>query len=70
MLAATVTTVTFAVILLGVDGLWAFITVYLAAWGIKAWFHRKLGGITGDIIGFASELAEVLCLLVILALSK
>jgi adenosylcobinamide-GDP ribazoletransferase len=39
-------------------------------WGIKTWFLRRIGGATGDIIGFASELNEVLCLLAILALSE
>ncbi|MEA5113113.1 MAG: adenosylcobinamide-GDP ribazoletransferase [Geobacteraceae bacterium] len=69
MLAATATTLAAAVLLLGIEGLWLFVAAYLTTWGIKAWFSRRIGGVTGDIIGFASELNEVLCLLVILALS-
>ncbi len=29
------------------------------------WFHRRLGGITGDVIGCVSELNEILCLLML-----
>lgn len=69
MLAATITTLLFSLLLMGITGLWLFIACYLLTWGLKAWFHRKIGGITGDIIGFAGELNEILCLLVLLALT-
>ena len=69
LLIAVVTTIAFAPILLGTRGLWLFIAAYLFTWLLKAWFHKKIGGITGDIIGFASELNEILCLLVIIALT-
>lgn len=70
LLIATVTTLAAAVLLLGIQGLWLFVVAYLLTWGIKAWFNRRIGGVTGDIIGFASELNEVFCLLVILALAN
>lgn len=66
---ATATTLAATVLLIGIQGLWLFAAAYLATWGIKAWFHRRLGGVSGDMIGFASELNEVLCLLMLLALS-
>lgn len=69
LLIATATALAAAILIVGIRGLWLFVAAYLATWGIKAWFHRRLGGVSGDIIGFASELNEVLCLLVILALS-
>lgn len=69
MLAATATTLFFSLLFLGVAGLWLFIASYLLTWALKAWFHRKAGGVTGDIIGFAGELNEILCLLMILAVS-
>lgn len=34
---------------------------------LRLYFQRRLGGITGDIIGCASELNEILCLLLIVA---
>lgn len=40
--------------------------LFLLTWGIKSWSHRKLGGITGDVIGCASELNEIFCLLFLL----
>ncbi len=67
LLSAVITAIAFSFVLFGITGLWLFIAAYLSTWGIKAWFHRKLGGITGDIIGFSSELNEILCLLILVA---
>jgi adenosylcobinamide-GDP ribazoletransferase len=69
MLVATATTVAFSLLFFGVKGLWLFIATYTLTWILKAWFHRKAGGITGDILGFTSELNELMCLLVIIALT-
>jgi len=35
----------------------------------RGYFHRRLGGVSGDIIGAASELSEILCLLTVIAFS-
>lgn len=67
-LAAVVTTVTVAYLLLGIGGFWLYIAAYLLTWGVKAWFHRRVGGVNGDIIGCVSELNEILCLLVMLVI--
>jgi adenosylcobinamide-GDP ribazoletransferase len=69
MLIAVATTLAFSFLILGITGLWLFIAAYIFTWGLKAWFHRKVGGVTGDIIGFTNELNEILCLLLIVALS-
>jgi adenosylcobinamide-GDP ribazoletransferase len=69
LLLATMTTLAAALLLMGFRGLWIFVAACLLTWTIKAWFHRKIGGISGDIIGFASELNEILTLLMILALT-
>ena len=68
LLLATLFTLAIAYLLLGTNGLSLFIASYLLTWGVKAWFHHRLGGITGDIIGFASELNEVLSLLLIISI--
>ena len=37
--------------------------------GVRAFFNRKIGGITGDILGMASETGEILVLILIYFLS-
>jgi adenosylcobinamide-GDP ribazoletransferase len=69
LLLASMTTLAASLLLMGFSGLWLFVAASLLTWLIKAWFHRKVGGITGDIIGFTSELNEILTLLMIVALS-
>jgi len=50
-------------VLLGWRGLVAFAaTIAYATW-LKQRFHKRLGGITGDVLGFAEETGEVLFLL-------
>ncbi len=56
--------------LLGLAGLYGCCILYLFTWGCKAWFHRRLGGITGDVIGCVSELNEIGALLALLALYR
>jgi adenosylcobinamide-GDP ribazoletransferase len=66
--SAGVITLAGAWLLLGLRGIYCCLALYLCTWGLKWWFHRKLGGITGDIIGCVSELNEILALLVMLVL--
>jgi adenosylcobinamide-GDP ribazoletransferase len=40
--------------------------VLLFTWLARVWFHRRLGGVTGDAMGCVSEFNEVICLLVVL----
>jgi adenosylcobinamide-GDP ribazoletransferase len=65
---AALLTLAAAFLLLGARGLWCCLAGYLLTWGMKSWSHRRLGGVTGDVIGCVSELNEILCLLVLLAL--
>jgi adenosylcobinamide-GDP ribazoletransferase len=69
-IAAYLTTVASAWLFLGLQGLYCCIILYIITWGIKSWSHRRLGGVTGDIIGCASELNEIAALLAILAFAK
>jgi adenosylcobinamide-GDP ribazoletransferase len=69
MLALT-TALAAAIILFGINGLLLVVASCLATWWLRRWAHRRLGGITGDVIGCVSELNEALTLLLIVALSS
>jgi adenosylcobinamide-GDP ribazoletransferase len=55
-------------LLVGIIGLVVFIASVLFTGLAKAWFQRRLGGVTGDAIGCISELDEILALVLISAL--
>ncbi|ACM18907.1 adenosylcobamide-5'-phosphate synthase [Geotalea daltonii FRC-32] len=55
-------------LLLGLPGIGCAAVCSLFTCLAKAWFHRKLGGITGDAIGCVSELNEILCLMTLVAI--
>lgn len=57
-------------LLLGTSGLSVLFAVMLCTWLLKFWFQRRLGGITGDVIGCINELNEIMALIVISALPK
>lgn len=50
---------------LGWRGVAAWAAVLLAVLGLRGYFHRRLGGVTGDVLGFAEEVGEVLFLLLL-----
>ena len=55
-------------LLLDIKGLVVLAVTYLFTWLAKAWFHHRLGGVTGDVVGCISELNEILALVMISAL--
>ena len=55
-------------LLLGWKGFLAFAATLLWGQGLKRFFHKRLGGITGDVLGFAEETGEVLFLVVLYCL--
>ncbi|HLO25315.1 MAG TPA: adenosylcobinamide-GDP ribazoletransferase [Geobacteraceae bacterium] len=57
-----------AFFLLEAKGVYCFLVGWFFTWGMKGWFHRRLGGITGDVLGCVSELNEIVCLLALVAL--
>ncbi|MGB4598755.1 MAG: adenosylcobinamide-GDP ribazoletransferase [Trichlorobacter sp.] len=52
---------------LRIAGLVALSAVFSWALLVRSWFTRRLNGITGDIVGFASEAAEIIALLCVTA---
>jgi len=57
-----------AFLLIGVNGIAIFLGVGLFSLGYRLFFLKKLGGVTGDILGAANEFAELLCLLLVVIL--
>lgn len=69
LLIAAVTTLAVALYLVGLAGIGLFGITCLVAWWLRWWSHQRLGGITGDIIGFVSEMDEMVCLLALVAIT-
>ena len=63
------TTLSAAWLLFSLKGICMVLLLYVATWLVKKWFHRRLGGVTGDVIGCVSELNEIGCLLILLTLT-
>lgn len=68
LLIATGLTIGIVLAISGMSGLWLLFSAALLTLGLKAYFQRRLGGITGDIIGCVSELNEIVALLLMVAL--
>ena len=56
--------------LLGISGIITLVTAMFSTALIQAWFTRKIGGITGDVIGCTSELNEILILILLSAMPQ
>ena len=67
LLVALFITITACLALLPVKGMIALIAVFAVTLIIKGYFQNRLGGLTGDIIGCVSEIAEIVALMVLSA---
>jgi adenosylcobinamide-GDP ribazoletransferase len=67
---AAAITLAAAWLLQGPTGLVALAGAALLTHLLRAWSHRRLGGITGDVIGCISELCEIATLILIAALPR
>ena len=59
-----------ASLVMGIKGILAILLAGLFSLGYRIFFVRRLGGVTGDILGAANELAELLCLLLLILLEN
>jgi len=57
------TTLAIAFALLPLKGLLAFIGIVALSLAVRGYFTRRLGGLTGDVLGCISELSEIFALL-------
>jgi adenosylcobinamide-GDP ribazoletransferase len=55
-----------ALLLFGAKGILLFLAVSLFSLAYRSFFIKRLGGVTGDILGAANELAELLCLILLI----
>jgi adenosylcobinamide-GDP ribazoletransferase len=55
-------------LVMGIQGVMIFVGTGLFSLGYRSFFIKKLGGVTGDILGGANELAELLSLLLVVIL--
>jgi len=58
-----------ALLLKGLKGILVFVGTCLFSLGYGFFFKKKLGGITGDILGAANELSELLSIILLMILS-
>jgi len=68
MLVATGTLLVAALLLFGLKGVFLVFLIGLVAMALLHYFDKRLGGVTGDVLGAATELLEVLTLLFVLAI--
>jgi adenosylcobinamide-GDP ribazoletransferase len=54
-----------ALLAMGVKGILVFLGIGLFSLGYRYLFIKKLGGVTGDVLGGANELSELLCLILL-----
>ena len=67
VLAALALGAAIALAALGGTGLVAFVLALAASLGLGRFFTRRLGGVTGDVLGAAIEVAELIVLLTVVA---
>jgi adenosylcobinamide-GDP ribazoletransferase len=55
-----------ALLFMGIKGILVFLGVCIFSLAYRFFFIKKLGGVTGDIFGAANEVAELLCLILLI----
>ncbi len=68
MIVASVTLLLAGLVLFGMESIFLIFLLGLATMVLMRYFNARLGGVTGDVLGAATEIVEVLSLLLVLAI--
>jgi len=68
MIISSASALGIGLLLRGLDGGIVFLGIGLFSLAFRLFFLKKLGGVTGDILGAANELSELLCLIFLIIL--
>lgn len=68
MILSSASAIALGLVIWGLEGVLVFVGIGFFSLVFRLFFLRKLNGITGDILGAANELSEVLCLLLLITL--
>ncbi|MCL5408702.1 MAG: adenosylcobinamide-GDP ribazoletransferase [Candidatus Omnitrophica bacterium] len=69
-LLATIFTIVFSILLLGISGIFLVIISTCFIYLIRIFFNKKISGVTGDTLGATNEIIEVFSLLILLLFFK
>jgi adenosylcobinamide-GDP ribazoletransferase len=68
MVVSTVSAFGIVLLTLNVKGILVFLGICIFSLAYRAFFIKKLGGITGDILGASNEMTELLSILFLIIL--
>ena len=63
LLGATLSTLVLTLLIAGIYGVLLLAAAAAAVWLLNIYFQKKLGGVTGDVLGAANEVLEILALM-------
>ncbi len=66
VISSSLITLAIMIFILGIKGIWLFLMISLFSIGYRFYFIKRLGGVTGDILGASNELAELLSIIFLL----
>jgi adenosylcobinamide-GDP ribazoletransferase len=69
MILSSASAIAMGLVVGGLEGVLVFIGIGLFSLAFRLFFLKKLKGITGDVLGAANELSEVLCLVLLFILT-
>ncbi len=70
VILSSILTFGMVLLLMGTKGVLIFFGIVLFSLGYRHFFKKRLGGITGDILGASNEAAELLCLILLIVLEE